>query len=57
VATAPATAYAVLSHAAQLVLYTIVGFACLLLQGASLRDLREDAAQAASGDAAADPLP
>ncbi len=46
VATAPATAYAVLSHAAQLVLYTIVGFACVLLQGASLRDLREQTARA-----------
>ena len=46
VATAPATAYAVLTHAAQLVLYTTVGFACVLLQGASLRDLREDTIRA-----------
>jgi hypothetical protein len=58
VATAPATAYAVLSHAAQLVLYTVVGFACLLLQGASLRQLREDAARAeASADPGAGPRP
>lgn len=56
VATAPATAYAVLSHAAQLVLYTVVGFACVLLQGASFRDLREQTARAPD-DAAAEPLP
>jgi uncharacterized protein (TIRG00374 family) len=60
VATAPATAYAVLSHAAQLVLYTVVGFACVLLQGASLRQLREDAARvetsASPGDPATEPL-
>lgn len=42
VATAPATAYAVLTHAAQLVLYTAVGFLCLLLQGKSLRALRAE---------------
>lgn len=40
VAAAPATAYAVLGHAAQLVLYTAVGFLCLLLQGTGLRALR-----------------
>lgn len=64
IATAPATAYAVLSHAAQLVLYTIVGFLCLLLQGASLRDLRRQAARhtdapggGLAGGPAAEPLP
>lgn len=41
VATATAAAYALLSHAAQLVLYAVVGFACLLLQGTSMRALRE----------------
>ncbi len=40
VASAPATAYAVLSHAAQLVLYVAVGFGCLVLQGSGLGDLR-----------------
>jgi uncharacterized protein (TIRG00374 family) len=60
IATAPATAYAVLSHAAQLVLYTIVGFICLLLQGASLRDLRRQTARHADkpvSGPAAEPLP
>ncbi len=33
---AAATAYAVIAHAAQLVLYTAAGFACLLLQGRGL---------------------
>ncbi len=33
VSVAPATAYAVLGHGSQLILYTIGGFACLLLQG------------------------
>lgn len=37
VAKTAATAYAVLGHAAQLILYTVVGFACLLLQGRGLR--------------------
>lgn len=55
VATAPATAYAVLTHAAQLVLYTVVGFACMLLQGASLRELRDDTARAEAASAPADP--
>ena len=45
VATAPASAYAVLAHAAQLVLYTSVGFVCLLLQGSSVRALRADVAR------------
>jgi hypothetical protein len=61
IATAPATAYAVLLHAAQLVLYTVVGFICVLLQGASLRDLREQTAREqalhADDDAATEPLP
>ncbi len=42
VASAPATAYAVLSHAAQLVLYVTVGFACLVLQGSGLSSLRAE---------------
>jgi hypothetical protein len=41
VAAAPAATYALFSHAAQLVLYAVVGFACLLLQGTSLEALRE----------------
>jgi glycosyltransferase 2 family protein len=36
VALAPATAYAVFTHAAQLFLYTATGFVCLLLQGRGL---------------------
>lgn len=34
-----AATYAVLSHAAQLVLYVVLGAACLMLQGSSLREL------------------
>lgn len=37
---APAAAYAVLVHAAQLILYTLVGGLCLIAQGTSLRALR-----------------
>lgn len=37
----PATAYAVLTHAAQLVLYTATGVICLLIQGTGLQALRE----------------
>ncbi len=40
VASPLATAYAVLSHAAQLVLYAVVGFLSLFLQGSGLGDLR-----------------
>ncbi len=36
----PAASYAVLTHGAQLVLYTLVGLLCLLVQGYSLRGLR-----------------
>ncbi|PSQ91854.1 MAG: TIGR00374 family protein [Bacteroidetes bacterium SW_4_67_19] len=36
---APAATYAVLTHGAQLVVYVIVGFACLLAQGRTLGDL------------------
>ena len=36
---APAATYAVLTHGAQLVVYVVVGFACLLAQGRSLGDL------------------
>lgn len=39
---APATAYAVLTHGAQLVVYVVVGFACLLAQGRTLDDLWSD---------------
>lgn len=42
VAVASATAYAVFSHAAQLVLYTALGALCLLLQGTSFRALRDE---------------
>ncbi|MDX1532232.1 MAG: lysylphosphatidylglycerol synthase transmembrane domain-containing protein, partial [Rhodothermales bacterium] len=45
VAAGPATSYAVLAHAAQLMLYTAVGFACLLLQGSGLRALRRATAE------------
>ena len=45
VAAAPATAYAVFSHAAQLVLYTGVGALSLLLQGTSFRTLRAETAR------------
>lgn len=40
---APAASYAVLVHAVQLVLYTLVGGLCLALQGTSLRALRQTA--------------
>ena len=40
VARSPAATYAVLTHAAQLVLYTLVGFICLVAQGTSLQTLR-----------------
>lgn len=39
-----AATYAVLSHASQLVLYVVLGVACLLLQGSGLRTLRAQAA-------------
>ena len=42
VAVALASAYAVLAHAAQLVLYTAVGFLCLVLQGSTVGALRSD---------------
>ncbi len=45
VASPLATAYAVLSHAAQLVLYAIVGFLCLILQGSGFGDLRAEMEQ------------
>ncbi len=56
VATAPATAYAVLTHAAQLVLYTTVGFLCVLLQGTGFRALRADTSSPRSNPAV-EPLP
>jgi uncharacterized membrane protein YbhN (UPF0104 family) len=46
VAAAPAATYALFSHAAQLVLYAVAGFLCLLLQGTSVRALRDRAAAA-----------
>ncbi|MDX1419864.1 MAG: lysylphosphatidylglycerol synthase transmembrane domain-containing protein [Rubricoccaceae bacterium] len=46
VAAAPAATYALFSHAAQLVLYAVGGFVCLLLQGTSVGALRERAASA-----------
>ncbi|WP_457653874.1 lysylphosphatidylglycerol synthase transmembrane domain-containing protein [Rhodocaloribacter sp.] len=39
----PAASYAILSHAGQLLLYVAVGFASMVLQGASLRALKETA--------------
>ena len=44
-ATAAAT-YAIFSHAAQLVLICAVGFACLILQGTSLKALRRTTTEA-----------
>lgn len=41
VPTSPATTYAVFTHAAQLVLYTLTGLLCLLIQGTGLQALRE----------------
>ncbi|HLT46381.1 MAG TPA: lysylphosphatidylglycerol synthase transmembrane domain-containing protein [Rubricoccaceae bacterium] len=49
VAAAPAATYALFSHAAQLVLYAVAGFACLLLQGTSVRALGARARAARSG--------
>ena len=46
VARSPAATYAVLTHAAQLVLYTSVGFICLLAQGTSLSTLRKQSQKA-----------
>ena len=46
VAAAPAATYALFSHAAQLVLFAVAGFVCLLLQGTSVRALRARAASA-----------
>lgn len=40
VAEEPALTYAVVTHAAQFVLYVLIGLLCLLLQGSSLRSLR-----------------
>lgn len=44
--------YAVISHAAQMILYVIVGFVCMILQGSSIGSLRQttDAAQKAETD-------
>ncbi|PSR03534.1 MAG: TIGR00374 family protein [Bacteroidetes bacterium QS_8_68_28] len=39
---APAASYAVLTHGAQLVVYVVVGFACLVAQGRTLDDLWSD---------------
>jgi glycosyltransferase 2 family protein len=41
-----AATYALLTHAASLVLYAVVGFVCLLLQGTSFRSLRAAAEEA-----------
>lgn len=45
VARAPAAAYAVLTHAAQLVLYALVGFLALLVQGAKIRNVTRHAVE------------
>ena len=42
----PAATYAIFSHAAQLVLVCAVGFACLILQGTSLKALRKTTVEA-----------
>jgi hypothetical protein len=44
---APAASYAILGHAGQLILYTVVGALCLLLQGSSFRSLKKQAVEAA----------
>lgn len=49
VAQAPAATYAVLAHAAQLILYVLVGAICMMLQGSSLQTLREKTAAAQEG--------
>jgi len=46
---APAATYAVFTHAAQLVLYVIVGFICIIVQGATLRSIKAQAASVESG--------
>lgn len=46
VARAPAAAYAVLTHASQLVLYALVGFIALVVQGTRLRSVAQHAAEA-----------
>lgn len=46
---APAATYAVLTHAAQLVLYTVVGCLALLAQGSSLRRVTRQASSARGG--------
>ncbi len=57
IATASATAYAVFSHAAQLVLYTAVGLLCLLLQGKSFRALRAETARPTAAETVPDSSP
>ncbi|NNF57405.1 MAG: flippase-like domain-containing protein [Rhodothermaceae bacterium] len=53
-----AATYALLTHAASLVLYAVVGFVCLLLQGTSFRALRASAEAArTSGQAPSEPSP
>ncbi len=42
VAVAPAATYAVLTHGAQMLLYILTGFICLMLQGTSIRSLRNN---------------
>ena len=51
---APAATYAVLTHGAQLVVYVIVGFACLLAQGRTLGDLWGDLRQRPGGEPPSD---
>lgn len=62
VAQAPAATYAVLTHGAQLILYVVAGFICLLLQGSSVGSLRrttrnaqQTAASSHRADASYDP--
>jgi uncharacterized protein (TIRG00374 family) len=50
VAQSPAATYAVLTHAAQLVLYAVVGAICLMLQGTGLQELRERVRRAQEDD-------
>lgn len=51
----PAATYAIFSHAAQLVLVCVIGFACLILQGTSLKALRKTTTEART-EQAPDPV-
>lgn len=46
----PATTYAILTHGAQLILYVVTGFICLLVQGSSIRSLAPRKPSTNTGD-------